>query len=67
MIELNASGQINISCEQFSFHAKQNGEINTDGTLDLNVGSGAQTAPDNQGVKKTIDDSVKAIFSGSDQ
>ena len=67
VIELNASGQINISCEQFSFHAKQNGEINTDGTLDLNVGSGAQTAPDNQGVKKTIDDSVKAIFSGSDQ
>ncbi|MEC4562419.1 type VI secretion system tip protein VgrG [Pseudomonas inefficax] len=67
VIELNASGQINISCEQFSLHAKQNGEINTDGTLDLNVGSGAQTAPDNQGVKKTIDDSVKAIFSGSDQ
>ncbi|MBF8658758.1 type VI secretion system Vgr family protein [Pseudomonas putida] len=67
VIELNASGQINISCEQFSFHASQNGEINTDGTLDLNVGSGAQTAPDNQGVKQTIDSSVKAIFSGSDQ
>ncbi|WP_054891222.1 type VI secretion system Vgr family protein [Pseudomonas sp. NBRC 111143] len=62
VIELNASGQINISCEQFSFHASKDGEINTDGTLDLNVGSGAQTAPDKQGVKKTIDDAVKALF-----
>ncbi|MDV9031545.1 type VI secretion system tip protein VgrG [Pseudomonas sp. RAC1] len=65
VIELNASGQINISCEQFSFHASKDGEINTDGTLDLNVGSGAQTSPDKQGVKKDIDDAVKALFPNS--
>ena len=62
VIELNASGQINISCEQFSFHAGKDAEINTGGTLDLNVGSGAQTSANGQGVKSTIDDSVKAIF-----
>ncbi|MCF1487754.1 type VI secretion system tip protein VgrG [Pseudomonas sp. AA27] len=62
VIELNASGQINISCEQFSFHANADAEINTGGTLDLNVGSGAQTDPKNQGVKSTIDGAVKALF-----
>ncbi|MCE0913136.1 type VI secretion system Vgr family protein [Pseudomonas sp. NMI760_13] len=62
VIELNASGQINISCEQFSFHANADAEINTGGTLDLNVGSGAQTDPQNQGVKSTIDGAVKALF-----
>jgi len=62
VIELNASGQINISCEQFSFHANADAEINTGGTLDLNVGSGAQTAPNNQGVKTAIDGAVKALF-----
>ncbi|MDC0686671.1 type VI secretion system tip protein VgrG [Mitsuaria sp. RG] len=62
VIELNASGQINISCEQFSFHANADAEINTGGTLDLNVGSGAQTDPNNQGVKTAIDGAVKALF-----
>ncbi|MEE1889431.1 type VI secretion system Vgr family protein [Pseudomonas carassii] len=62
VIELNASGQINISCEQFSFHANADAEINTGGTLDLNVGSGAQTDPQSQGVKSTIDGAVKALF-----
>ena len=65
VIELNASGQINISCEQFSFHANADAEINTGGTLDLNVGSGAQTAPNNQGVKTAIDGAVKALFPGA--
>ncbi|CRI59592.1 type VI secretion system Vgr family protein [Pseudomonas sp. CCOS 191] len=64
VIELNASGQINISCEQFSFHANADAEINTGGTLDLNVGSGAQTDPNNQGVKTAIDGAVKALFPG---
>jgi len=65
VIELNASGQINISCEQFSFHANADAEINTGGTLDLNVGSGAQTGPNNQGVKTAIDGAVKALFPGT--
>ncbi|MEW9680468.1 type VI secretion system Vgr family protein [Pseudomonas sp. TE50-2] len=65
VIELNASGQINISCEQFSFHANADAEINTGGTLDLNVGSGAQTDPNNQGVKTAIDGAVKALFPGA--
>ncbi|MDR2308822.1 MAG: type VI secretion system tip protein VgrG [Paucimonas sp.] len=65
VIELNASGQINISCEQFSFHANADAEINTGGTLDLNVGSGAQTAPNSQGVKTAIDGAVKALFPGT--
>ncbi|MDH0301304.1 MULTISPECIES: type VI secretion system tip protein VgrG [unclassified Pseudomonas] len=65
VIELNASGQINISCEQFSFHANADAEINTGGTLDLNVGSGAQTDPQSQGVKTTIDGAVKALFPGT--
>lgn len=65
VIELNASGQINLSCVQFSFHASKDAEINTDGTLDLNVGSGAQTAANEQGVQKTIQDSVKAMFPDS--
>jgi type VI secretion system secreted protein VgrG len=65
VIELNASGQINLSCVQFSFHASKDAEINTDGTLDLNVGSGAQTAANEQGVQKKIQDSVKAMFPDS--
>ncbi len=63
VLELNASGHINISCEQFNFHAREDAQINTGGTLDLNVGSGAQTAPDGDGVKDAIDAAVKSRFS----
>ncbi|AIR88614.1 type VI secretion system tip protein VgrG [Pseudomonas cremoricolorata] len=62
VIELNASGQINISCEQFSFHARQDAEINTGGTLDLNLGGGAQTSADGQGIQKDIQDAVEGLF-----
>ncbi|WP_438280641.1 type VI secretion system Vgr family protein [Pseudomonas alabamensis] len=62
VIELNASGQINISCLQFSFHASKDAEINTGGTLDLNVGNGAKTDPAGQGVQTNIESAVKAMF-----
>ncbi|WP_459207110.1 type VI secretion system Vgr family protein [Pseudomonas sp. MLB6B] len=67
VIELNASGQINISCEQFSFHAKQDAEINTGGTLDLNLGGEAQTSAEGQGVQKDIETAVKSLFPDSGQ
>ncbi|MHC6223440.1 type VI secretion system Vgr family protein [Pseudomonas sp. X10] len=67
VIELNASGQINLSCVQFNFHASGDAQINTDGTLDLNIGGAAETSPNDQGVKTKIDDSVKAIFPKSGQ
>ncbi|MFS0825422.1 type VI secretion system Vgr family protein [Pseudomonas phoenicis] len=67
VIELNASGQINISCEQFSFHAKQDAEINTGGTLDLNLGGEAQTSAEGQGVQKDIEAAVKGLFPDSGQ
>ncbi|WP_296266626.1 type VI secretion system tip protein VgrG [Pseudomonas sp. UBA6562] len=67
VIELNASGQINISCEQFSFHAKQDAEINTGGTLDLNLGGEAQTSAEGQGVQKDIEAAVKSLFPDSGQ
>lgn len=62
VIELNASGQINISCEQFSFYASKDAEINTGGTLDLNLGGGAQTSAKGQGVQDDIQKAVEGLF-----
>jgi len=64
VIELNAGGQINLTCEQFNFTAKDSGEINAlGGVLDLNmVGRAAATEPEGQGVVNTIHTEVEAYY-----
>ena len=62
ILELNASGQINLTGVQFNFNAEGNAQFNTGGTLDLNIGGGPGATPDGQGVKGTIDGAVEAIF-----
>jgi len=64
VIELNAGGQINLTCEQFNFTAMQSGEINTlSGVLDLNMaGRIAATEPDGQGVANAISHEVEAYY-----
>lgn len=62
VLELNASGQINLSGVQISFHASGDAEFNTGGTLHLNNGGGPGASPEGQGVKGSIDASVEAMF-----
>lgn len=60
VIELNANGKLNITCEEFNITAKQTGKINTlSSVLDLNM-VGKAAAIDAQGVdaasiKKDVD------------
>ena len=62
ILELNASGQINLSGVQISFYASGDAEFNTGGVLHLNNGGGPGATPDGQGVKASIDDNVAAAF-----
>ena len=62
VLELNASGQINLSGVQFNLHTEGSAEINTGGTLQLNIGGGPGATPDGQGSKGSIDAAVKAMF-----
>ncbi|AOE62972.1 type VI secretion system tip protein VgrG [Pseudomonas corrugata] len=62
ILELNASGQINLTGVQISFYAKGDAEFNTGGVLHLNNGGGPGATPDGQGVKASIDANVKAAF-----
>ncbi|NBF07829.1 type VI secretion system tip protein VgrG [Pseudomonas sp. Fl4BN1] len=62
VLELNASGQINLSGKQISFYASGDAEFNTGGVLHLNNGGSAGATPEGQGVKDSIDASVDAMF-----
>lgn len=62
ILELNASGQINLTGVQISFYASGDAEINTGGVLHLNNGGGAGATPDGQGVKASIDANINAAF-----
>ena len=62
VLELNASGQVNLSGVQFNFHTEGSAEINTGGMLHLNIGGGPGATPEGQGEKASIDAAVKAMF-----
>ena len=62
ILELNASGQINLTGVQISFYASGDAEFNTGGVLHLNNGGGPGATPDGQGQKGAIDANIKASF-----
>lgn len=62
VLELNASGQINLTGVQFNFNTEGSAEINTGGKLHLNIGGGPGATPDGQGDKGSIDAAVKGMF-----
>ena len=62
ILELNASGQINLSGVAINFHASGDAEFNTDGVLNLNIGGGPGATPDGQGDQGSIDAAVKSLF-----
>ncbi|WP_339483732.1 type VI secretion system tip protein TssI/VgrG, partial [Pseudomonas sp. RL_5y_Pfl2_73] len=62
ILELNASGQINLTGVQISFYASGDAEFNTGGVLHLNNGGGPGATPDGQGVKGSIDANINAAF-----
>ena len=62
VLELNASGQINLTGVQFNFNTEGSAEINTGGKLHLNIGGGPGATPEGQGDKGSIDAAVKAMF-----
>jgi len=62
ILELNASGQINLTGVNISFYASGDAEINTKGVLHLNNGGGPGATPDGQGQKTSIDANIKAAF-----
>ncbi|WLG23099.1 type VI secretion system Vgr family protein [Pseudomonas sp. FP1154] len=62
ILELNASGQINLTGVQISFYATGDAEFNTGGVLHLNNGGGPGATPDGQGVKASIDANIAAAF-----
>jgi type VI secretion system secreted protein VgrG len=62
ILELNASGQINLTGVQISFFASGDAEFNTGGVLHLNNGGGPGATPDGQGVKASIDANINAAF-----
>ena len=62
ILELNASGQINLSGVAINFHASGDAEFNTGGVLNLNIGGGPGATPDGQGDQGSIDAAVKSMF-----
>ncbi|MGE8313599.1 MAG: type VI secretion system Vgr family protein [Pseudomonas protegens] len=63
ILELNASGQINLCGVNISVHASADAEINTGGVLHLNNGGGPGTTTEGQGVQDAISAKAKAPFS----
>ncbi|MET1079253.1 MAG: type VI secretion system tip protein TssI/VgrG, partial [Pseudomonas sp.] len=62
VLELNASGQINLTGVAINFHATGDAEFNTGGLLNLNIGGGPGATPDGQGDKGSIDKAINSIF-----
>jgi type VI secretion system secreted protein VgrG len=64
MLILDPNGTISLQCLNFQINASQQGEINTGGTLDLNVKQPAQAAPQ-QPTPADITAKVKDAFNNS--
>ncbi|MEI2602967.1 type VI secretion system tip protein TssI/VgrG [Erwinia aphidicola] len=64
MLILDPNGTISLQCLNFQINASQQGEINTGGTLDLNVRQPAQAAPQ-QPTPADITAKVKDAFNNS--
>jgi type VI secretion system secreted protein VgrG len=64
VLELNASGEINISGSSFKLYASGKGDIDTGGRLDLNSGGAGEVDAKGKGIKSVIDAAVKAFFTG---
>src|SRR3989344_7538525 len=62
ILELNASGQINLTGVRISFYASGDAEFNAGGVLHPNNGGGPGATPDGQGIKASIDANIKAAF-----
>ena len=62
VLELNASGQINLTGVQINVYSEGSSEINTGGNLHLNIGGKGGTTPMGQGVKGEIDAAVNSMF-----
>ncbi|MGE8414017.1 MAG: type VI secretion system Vgr family protein [Pseudomonas sp.] len=62
ILELNASGEINLCGVNISVHASSDAQINTGGVLHLNNGGGPGTTTEGQGVQATIAAKVSAVF-----
>jgi len=62
VLELNASGQINLTGKAINFFASKDAQFNTGGNLNLNIGGDAGATPEGQGVKGSIDSAVAAMF-----
>ncbi|WP_409300391.1 type VI secretion system Vgr family protein [Pseudomonas sp. KCJK8993] len=62
ILELNASGQINLCGVNISVHASSDAQINTGGVLHLNNGGGPGTTTEGQGVQGAITAKVSAVF-----
>lgn len=62
VLELNASGQINLSGVNINLHASGTALFNTGEILHLNNGSGSGTEANGQGVKGQIDAAVEQMF-----
>ncbi|MFK3793414.1 type VI secretion system tip protein VgrG [Pseudomonas piscis] len=62
ILELNASGQINLCGVNISVHASSDAQINTGGVLHLNNGGGPGTTTEGQGVQGAITAKVNAVF-----
>jgi len=61
ILELGANGQVNLQCINFTVNASGQGEINTGGTLDLNISKPA-AASDTEPTSAQIQNAVKAAF-----
>jgi type VI secretion system secreted protein VgrG len=62
VLELNASGEINISGSSFKLYASGKGDIDTGGRLDLNSGGASAVDARGKGIKGAIEAAVKAFF-----
>lgn len=68
VIEMNASGEINLYGTAFNFSVTGDAEINTGGNLNINMpGGAAGTAPGADGAKGSIDSQVQGVFSNPPQ
>jgi len=65
VLELNASGEINISGSSFKIYASGKGDIDTGGRLDLNSGGANEVDGRGEGEQGKIDADVKAFFSSN--
>jgi len=65
VLEMNASGEINISGTSFKIYASGKGDIDTGERLDLNSGGAGEVDAKGKGIKGVIEAAVKAFFPGA--